>query len=372
MNKQFLKSPQNIGLELEQMRREAKLTDLSFVCRKNDNSFHVLDAHQVIFSTLSAELKMLFDIAKQRQPYEKVVMILEPANYIIMEKLIQYVYTGEITANATEKQNLVHLCELLKLKISLPLDTAPAVEFDEISLESCNQMSSCHWTQQLHEISYQNLHSHWTQTSCELENLVKSKQLALNNACNNETKITNSRGISPDVTFKDTEICEQKSKAISFAIQIQIKKNINHQSNLTNKRVRKSVKRFQIQNKNDSIRPPTNILKTSKIFPRKISMNCKFCETSITTKCRSFTISNLHRHMLIIHDKIRHFNCDKCPHSALTKEHLRVHNLTIHDKFKGFICKKCPFSSSTKDKLKRHLIKVHRITRKEVLKGHYL
>jgi len=61
MNKQFLKSSQNIALDIHQMRREAKLTDLSFVCRKNDFSFQALDAHQVIFSTLSTELKMLFD-----------------------------------------------------------------------------------------------------------------------------------------------------------------------------------------------------------------------------------------------------------------------------------------------------------------------
>merc|ERR1719420_2919753 len=87
MNHQFLRSPQIIGIELNDMRRKTKLTDLSFVCRKNDLSFHNIDAHQVIFSTISEELKMLIDIAKNKQPYEKVVIIIDNVNSTVMEKI---------------------------------------------------------------------------------------------------------------------------------------------------------------------------------------------------------------------------------------------------------------------------------------------
>merc|ERR1719167_1812860 len=130
MNEQFWRSPQLIGIELNEMRREAKLTDLSFVCRKNDGLLVVIDAHQAIFSSISAELKILIDIAKYKQPYEKVVIIMDSVNNIVMEKLIEYIYTGEVHANVIEKQKLIQLCAQLKLNISLKSDSVPDKEFD--------------------------------------------------------------------------------------------------------------------------------------------------------------------------------------------------------------------------------------------------
>jgi len=308
MNDEFLKSRQNISIELNEMRQEPKLTDLSFVCRKSDSSFHVIDAHQAIFSTLSSELKMLFDIAKQKQPYEKVVIIIESVNNIIMEKLIQYIYTGEITATYTEKESLLQLSSLLKLNISLTLDSIPTTEFDTSLLEICNQM----------------------------------------------------RGISPDVTLEKEIIYKENLKTATGTNEIQAEKqSINVQSCLTNKRKRKSVKRFQIHNKNN-INLSTTIPKTSRTFPRKSSVNCKFCEVIIFSSYSSHELEKkLRRHILLIHDKIRRFHCEKCSHSASTFSNLKNHYKGVHDNIKEFNCEKCLYSCLRKDRLKRHNDAVH-------------
>jgi len=409
MNERFLRSPQSIGIEISEMRREAKLTDLSFVCRKNDTSFHSIDAHQVIFSSISEELKMLIDIAKHKQPYEKVVIIIDSVNSAVMEKLVQYIYTGEVIADDTEKQKLIQLCALLKLNISLKLDTVSAIEFDTPLLDLCNQMSCSHWiqtsrklahvekgaqsalnyasfsnkvkqitstrgispdvtldeteissqmscsyrTQQLKEIFNQDIHSHWKQTS----------QLVPNHpSCYNEVKgITNTRRFLPDVALDETKISKQNSKIAVSAIKIHTKKeNINDQSSLTNIRKRRLVNRFQVHHINDITNLPTSIPRISKLFPRNLS--CKYCESTISTNRNYFlyTPQNLNLHIMQVHDKIRMFHCEKCSYSAATKQNLQIHNHGVHDNIKKFHCDKCRYSSVFERNLKMHIKAVHR------------
>jgi len=322
MKEQLLKSSQDIGIELNQLRQEAKLTDLSFVCRKNDLSFHAIDAHQIIFSSLSAELTMLFDIVNQKQPYEKVVIILDSVNNSIMEKLIQCIYTGEINVNETEKQNLIQLCGLLKLDVSLTLDTEPDIENNEPSLEISIQ-SSC--SVESHEFAY----------------LEKGEPVVANrSSCNHEVdEIINSRETSPDVRLRETEMSEENFEAAEFDNESHNKENIIHQSSMTSKRKRKSVEKFQIQNK---LYCEQYVKSTGKpVRP----MNCKFCGTKISVTHHSY---DLKKHMLLAHDKIRRFKCEKCSFSALKHHSLKQHNLRVHVNINELNRMKCSYSSAVK------------------------
>jgi len=309
-----------------EMRREEKLTDLSFVCRKSDRSFQVIDAHQVIFSTISEDLKMLINVAKHKQPYEKVVIIIDSVNSADMEKLVQYIYTGEVNANATEKQNLVQLCALLKLNVSLKLDTAPTLEYET----------------PLQEIFNRDLYWHWTQTSQELITLVNGELSTPNHAYSSKEKeITNTGEVWSCVTMDETEISKDKPKAAS-AIEIQTKEgDMIHQSGVANKRIRKPVKKFQVHR-----------LKKS-VFPRKIS-SCKFC-----TKVSNI-IGDLNMHILHVHDKITRFNCGKCSYSAKTKQSLIIHHHAVHDGIRKFNCDECSYCCHQKGNLKTHIYAKHR------------
>merc|ERR1712126_351555 len=109
------------------------------------------------------------------------------------------------------------------------------------------------------------------------------------------------------------------------------KGNVIHQSSVMNKRKRTSVDTFQPHHVNDSTSFPTKI---SKECSRTTSMACKFCENKVS--------SNFNRHILLTHDKIRWFNCEKCSYSALTSHHLYNHNLGVHDNIRDFKCDNAP------------------------------
>merc|ERR1712126_740232 len=115
----------------------------------------------------------------------------DSVNNIVMEKLIEYIYTGEVHVNVIEKQKFIQLCAQLKLNISLKSDSAPDKEFDTSLLEICNQMSCSHKTQTDRELAYQQ----------------KGVQSELDYASNNELqRIRSTRRNSPDVTFDETAI----------------------------------------------------------------------------------------------------------------------------------------------------------------------
>jgi len=313
MSKQFLKSAQTMGIELYKMKEEAKLTDLSFVCHKNEFLFDVIDAHQAIFSTLSAELKILFEIAKQKQPYEKVIVILDSVNKNVMEKLVQFIYTGEVKVNGTEKQELEQVCKLLKLNISIAIDTQPAIEVVEPSHEICNATPSFHWTQQLHEISHQDLHTHWTQTSHEFACLVKSEPSAPNNE----------------------------------NVSISLPTNVSKTSKWASRKLPMNCKFCGITISGNKFRLQYHIL---RVHDNIKSFNCERCSYSTVSKY------DLKMHNNGVHDKIKNFDCDKCSFSSLWKSKLERHIDAVHEKKKPYSCNKCEFKTARKDDLKNHYL----------------
>jgi len=102
-----------ISLGLNVIRKEAKITDLSFICQTSDHSIKVIPAHQIIFTTLSTKLKCLIEMVNQIQPHENVIVILDSVKSSILEKLIEYIYIGETHATVHEKREMIELCQFL-------------------------------------------------------------------------------------------------------------------------------------------------------------------------------------------------------------------------------------------------------------------
>jgi len=141
----------SISIALNQIRKEAILTDLLFVCHQNGQSVVSLPAHQILFSALSTTLKCLFEIANQKQPYEQIMITLDNVDSRIMEKLIEFIYIGNTKANITEQLELIELCSLLKLDIPYSkLDCKATVSLKRQSMATIEEIpcrnldSSCY------------------------------------------------------------------------------------------------------------------------------------------------------------------------------------------------------------------------------------
>merc|ERR1719351_204015 len=119
MSEKYRSRVECVGTELNEIRKRSKLTDLTFVCRESDLSFHKISGHQAIFSNLSKLLTRFFAIAANKQPYENVVIMLDSIDYNVMKKLMQYVYEGETRITKQEGIKLHELCQLLQLEVPL-------------------------------------------------------------------------------------------------------------------------------------------------------------------------------------------------------------------------------------------------------------
>lgn len=149
-----LKRFERISSELDRFRIRGKLTDLIFVCRENDLSLGFVPAHQAMFSSISSLLNELFKVALEKQPYEKVMIILDSVDCIIMEKLIEYIYKGETKVNYQERQELFHLSRLLHLNIPLSeINTSVCHTLPTILSVTTNNDLRPHWILENEELS---------------------------------------------------------------------------------------------------------------------------------------------------------------------------------------------------------------------------
>merc|ERR1719510_1713076 len=100
---------------LASMRKYTTLSDLIFVCQGENNEIKPkrINAHKAILSSASKFLKELFEIAYQKQPYERIVINLDSVDPNIFEKLIEFMYEGKTTVNQEQREKLIRLCKLL-------------------------------------------------------------------------------------------------------------------------------------------------------------------------------------------------------------------------------------------------------------------
>jgi len=115
-------SSQDISVPINLMRIQAKCVDLQFLCNYGDSTktkCRVINAHQAMFSSLSSLLHKIFQISREKQPFEKVIITLNSVDPAVVEKLIEYVYEGETFVNHQQQHALRDLCEMLE--IDLPI-----------------------------------------------------------------------------------------------------------------------------------------------------------------------------------------------------------------------------------------------------------
>ena len=76
-------------------------------------------------------------------------------------------------------------------------------------------------------------------------------------------------------------------------------------------------------------------------------MGAEMKEKNQCTKCpyKPANRSNLKKHFLSVHEKVKRFHCDKCPYEAAYKHSIKSHVLAVHEKMKEFHCDKCPYLS---------------------------
>lgn len=131
---------EDLNVVLDSMRDDERLVDLQFVCRdeKKSGNVHIINAHQAIFSQLSALLKDLFQ-ANKKVSHERIVISLDSVGPLIVEKLIEYVYHGSTVVHHKEQHELRDLCELLDIDLpakyfdaQVPCPILGAIKYEEV------------------------------------------------------------------------------------------------------------------------------------------------------------------------------------------------------------------------------------------------
>ena len=74
-------------------------------------------------------------------------------------------------------------------------------------------------------------------------------------------------------------------------------------------------------------------------------------------KCpyKSYEKGNLTKHVRSVHEKIRDFHREKCPYRTSRKDILKQHVRSVHEDIWDFHCDKCPYKTSTKSSMNYHV-----------------
>lgn len=103
-------------------------------------------------------------------------------------------------------------------------------------------------------------------------------------------------------------------------------------------------------------RDPPRDLRSSP--PRPRSHMCERCGNSFSSA------SDLSRHAMTVHDRIRRWKCPHCDFLALQRGHLTTHRASVHATERRFVCEKCEpgptaFRGVTRSAVQRHTRRVH-------------
>jgi len=311
MNESIINPARSINTSLNQIRQEAVLTDLLFVCRRNDQSVVALPAHQFLFSALSSKLKSMFEIANEKQPYEQVLITLDSVDSTIMEKLVELIYVGKTKINAHEKVELIDLCYLLQLHIPLSNATIEEIPYEDLNLNSCIKIND--------ELNLQRkIHQNDINGFSELISLVKSEPI------NQATRVTDTLNSNVNSHF-------DKTLAMEYSVEMKYEVTLNQIKGLSNRNMKKRKRpiikgSFLVNDCDDSI---TNNFQLQGPCHQNI-FQCKFCGLKIAFK------SQLNRHIGQVHDKINRFHCTNCSFSTYQLFNMKSHIKGVHHKTEHF------------------------------------
>ena len=68
----------------------------------------------------------------------------------------------------------------------------------------------------------------------------------------------------------------------------------------------------------------------------------------------------LRRYTQTMHEKLRPYQCEKCPYAALISAHFRQHVRAKHEKVRPYKCDICPYATSLKGNLNTHIRGIHK------------
>jgi len=335
MSEKYLSRVECIGTELNQIRIQSKLSDLTFVCQESDLSFHTISGHQAIFSNLSKLLAKFFAIAADKQPYENVVIMLDSIDYNVMKKLMQYVYEGETRINKHEGIKLLELCQLLQLEV--PLSSFKTQEAFDLDSEDCLGTFT-------KEFKNNDFCSSMGEANDELS-----------------TSVEDDRSLNFDDLRSDqanVRIKPMATDSIQMSDLIAVDNDVRIETTELNSN--RKIKRLI----NKKARSQATFSKYFKSSTFASSETCKFCgvifRKSSTYPYRNHTESRLKSHIKYEHDNIGRFECQKCEFSGPGKVRLERHIEAIHNKIEGLKCDLCQYTTAYKASLKTHIKTIHK------------
>jgi len=298
----------------------------------------------MMFYLLSPLLKELFDTANLKQPSELVAITLDSFNPCIVETLIEYIYEGEVKVNCLQMANLQSLCQVLKLKLPINCkyrdidyysrisemidkDISQSEEiasFADLSVEPYGEPMEC---QNEIEISL---------TKLETSYLESEEPQCISSCSENESNylelIDHSKPINNDTSMEESlkdweqycvyvsEQCGQKSASINLVCsQCGLVIGSKHLLTKHMKIVHSMIRKFE----------------------------CTYCGY-ITEALHHFK-----RHVDSQHYNVK-FPCDRCDSSFASRDHLNRHIKIVHDKIRAYQCDDCPFAAKRNGQLKKH------------------
>ena len=69
--------------------------------------------------------------------------------------------------------------------------------------------------------------------------------------------------------------------------------------------------------------------------------------------------SDLKRHVMIVHEKVKNFKCDLCEYATSWAKQLKNHVMAVHENVKNFKCDLCEYATSYANHLKNQGTAVH-------------
>jgi len=333
-----------IQLELNRLRREAKSTDLIFLCKDIKSKKKVpIKAHKVLFSSISPLLKELFEIAQLKQPYETVIITLDSFCSNTVEKLIEYVYQGKVTINCREMTSLQRLCGFLKMK--LPLNC----NYDDYTDSSRMSEIICDMWQPEQPVD----------TEGSISDPMQWDSLLPDNSVNiSNPKIESSVSIEQPITSDNLWSCQpddfklvteakysiEKVKDESLELWEQYRVYVDSKDN------QKLISANGVCNECEKLTGNRNLLTRHMRLVHDLirKFKCNLCGYLTTKTCK------FKRHMNSRHFNVRYF-CDKCDHSFSTQYHLLRHQRIIHDKIRAYKCNICSYAAKRSELLKKHM-----------------
>jgi len=326
-------SPANLQSEINRLRVESNNTDLTLLCRDiSSNKTVKINAHKILLASLSPFLKELFIAQQLEQPYENITISLDSFNSNVVQKLVMYIYEGEILVNAIEKSQLQHLCNIMKIQLPLDYDSNEGCPVSNIS-------------------QVRNAESGKIK---RLENCLTDSGMGLSSEKMHE---------SPHKKCFSSSIFTRSGKRKRYenvANNIEGRTMDNLKPCIDEPRVNTASPEYN-NIKNELIPPSSERYDQYCVYVDKSSgsivesPNCKVCPVCAIDTGSRWVLS---RHMRTTHNMLKRYQCNECGVLVNSAPAFQLHVESQHLGIR-YQCSECHFSSSNPYNLERHKKVIH-------------